>query len=70
LLERLVDSPVRGFAYEAVGTVQPDHLAAGRELVERAAQRWRIPAALLDRRRDEDGWSEWALGALSGLLTR
>jgi uncharacterized protein YbjT (DUF2867 family) len=39
LLEKLVDSPVRGFLYEG---------EAGREIVERAAQTWRIPIGFIE----------------------
>ncbi len=47
LLERLVDTPVRGFVYEAAGSVPPALLAQGREAVEAAAATWRIPVAIL-----------------------
>ena len=43
--EKLVDSPVRGFAYEADGEVEEAHLRGGWEIVERAAETWRIPVA-------------------------
>jgi uncharacterized protein YbjT (DUF2867 family) len=68
LLEKLVDSPVRGFAYEASGSVQDRHLATGREIVERAARTWRIPIAVFDRDRADQGWGEWARSAITGLL--
>jgi hypothetical protein len=48
LLERLVDTPVRGFIYEAAGTVRPEDLAAGRRAVEVASATWRIPAELVE----------------------
>jgi nucleoside-diphosphate-sugar epimerase len=60
LLERLVDSPVRGFAYEAVGSVDPEQLRAGRERVEHAAATWRIPVAFLERERSAAGWAAGA----------
>jgi uncharacterized protein YbjT (DUF2867 family) len=44
-LERLVETPVRGFVYEAAGSVDPILLARGREAVEAAADTWRIPVA-------------------------
>ncbi len=47
LLERLVETPVRRFVYEAYGSVDPDVLAGGAALVERAAQTWRIPVEIL-----------------------
>ncbi len=41
LLERLVDTPVRGIVYEAAGTVEPALLAQGAAAVRAAAERWR-----------------------------
>ena len=51
LLERLVETPVRRFVYEAHGSVAPEILAGGASLVERAAETWRIPVEVL--RNDE-----------------
>ena len=48
LLEHLVDTPVRGFVYEAVGRADPESLAAGTALVAEAGERWRIPTALIE----------------------
>jgi uncharacterized protein YbjT (DUF2867 family) len=42
-LERLVDTPVRGFVYEAAGTVDPASLAQGEAAVRAASATWRIP---------------------------
>jgi uncharacterized protein YbjT (DUF2867 family) len=47
LLERLVETPVRRFVYEAYGSVDPEVLAGGAALVERAAETWRIPVEVL-----------------------
>jgi uncharacterized protein YbjT (DUF2867 family) len=47
LLERLVETPVRRFVYEAYGSVAPEILASGAALVERAAETWRIPVEIL-----------------------
>ena len=47
LLERLVETPVRRFVYEAEGTVEDAILARGAEVARAAAERWRIPVALL-----------------------
>jgi uncharacterized protein YbjT (DUF2867 family) len=44
VLERLVETPVRRFVYEAGGTVDPGLLEAGAEIVRAAAERWKIPA--------------------------
>jgi nucleoside-diphosphate-sugar epimerase len=48
LLERLVDTPVRGFVYEAAGSVEAGLLAAGAAAVREAAERWRIPVELVE----------------------
>lgn len=48
LLGRLVDTPVRGFAYEAFGSVPPAILGTGAALVREAGARWRLPAAVID----------------------
>jgi uncharacterized protein YbjT (DUF2867 family) len=69
LLEKLVDSPVRGFAYEVAGTVEPDLLAGGRAIAERAAGTWRIPVAFIDRPRNGSRWAEEAGEAVRELLT-
>jgi nucleoside-diphosphate-sugar epimerase len=68
LLEKLVDSPVRGFAYEAAGSVDAGVLAAGREIVERAGETWRIPVAILASGREEPGWAARSAGTVAGLL--
>lgn len=69
LLEKLVDTPVRGFAYEAAGSAPPEALSAGREIVERAAATWRIPFALLEGEHG-DGWVHAAAERVIGLLDR
>jgi nucleoside-diphosphate-sugar epimerase len=48
LLERLVDTPVRGIVYEAAGSVEPALLAAGAAAVRAAAERWRMPAEVVE----------------------
>ena len=55
LLERLVDTPVRGFVYEAAGSVESNALAAGRRAVENAAATWRIPVAVVEAGAEESG---------------
>ncbi len=69
LLEKLVDSPVRGFAYESAGTVDSELLATGRGIVERAGERWRIPVALLTAARDEPGWATGSAESVGDLLS-
>jgi uncharacterized protein YbjT (DUF2867 family) len=67
LLAKLVDSPVRGFAYEAVGSVG-EPLEEGARLVERAGERWRIPVTLLTEERDGPDWAERTAAAVARLL--
>ena len=45
-LERLVETPVRGFVYEAAGSLDASLLELGAGLVRAAGERWRIPFAL------------------------
>ena len=69
LLEKLVDSPVRGFAYESAGSVDADLLSAGQAIVQRAGETWRIPVGFLNAERDEEGWAVTTAGRVAGLLT-
>lgn len=55
VLERIVETPVRRFVYEAAGGVDPALLARGRAAVEAAHERWRIPTAMLSV--DPDEWA-------------
>jgi hypothetical protein len=43
LLEQLVDTPVRGFVYEAAGAAPDPSLREGEAIVREAAARWQIP---------------------------
>lgn len=47
LMEKLVDTPVRGFVYEAAGSVDPGLLAGGAEIVRAAGMTWRIPCEIV-----------------------
>jgi uncharacterized protein YbjT (DUF2867 family) len=47
-LEKLVDTPVRGFVYERAGSVAQSLLDGGGEIAEVAAVTWRIPVELVD----------------------
>jgi nucleoside-diphosphate-sugar epimerase len=70
LIEKLVESPVRGFAYEAAGSVDGNRLRDGSQVVERAGERWHIPVALLSTARDMPEWSERTAEQVLGLLAR
>jgi uncharacterized protein YbjT (DUF2867 family) len=68
ILERLVDTPVRGFVYEAAGSVPTPFLERGEAAVARAGETWRIPVARLDAGpADSDAWAEAAFAAVSRL---
>jgi hypothetical protein len=71
LLERLVETPVRGFVYEGVGTVDPQVLAGGAELVRNAERTWRIPVAVTETpRSDGPAWVEEMETSVVELLAR
>ncbi len=63
LLERSIDTTVRGLVYEAAGSVDGALLAAGAETVERACAYSEIPHALL-RADPADGHDAWLAAAL------
>jgi uncharacterized protein YbjT (DUF2867 family) len=48
LLEHLVDTPVRGFVYEASGTAPAAARGEGRRLVSEAGERWRLRVAIVE----------------------
>jgi uncharacterized protein YbjT (DUF2867 family) len=61
LLVKLIDTTARGVLYEAAGTVPRAVLSRGGELVQAAAERSRIPYALLDA--DPADHRAWLAGA-------
>ena len=69
LLERLVDTPVRGFVYEGSGSVDPEVLRAGAGLAERAAGTWKLPVAVLGADRGDRRWTDDAAAAVLGLVS-
>jgi uncharacterized protein YbjT (DUF2867 family) len=46
LLGEIVDTPVRGFVYEGMGSLERRHRERGAEMVRAAGERWRIPGAV------------------------
>lgn len=69
LLEKLVDSPVRGLLYEARGTVGEPVLTAGAERVEAWGERFRVPVAILRADPgDAEAWATAAQAAVNDLL--
>jgi hypothetical protein len=70
LMERVVDTPVRGVVYEAVGSVDPTVLAAGTEIVESAARTWRIPVEIVgEQPGDPVEWARQMADLALGLLS-
>jgi uncharacterized protein YbjT (DUF2867 family) len=71
LLERLVDTPVRGFVYEGAGTVDAALLAGGAELARKAERTWRIPVAVTETPREHGPrWVEELETSVIELLAR
>jgi nucleoside-diphosphate-sugar epimerase len=69
LLERLVDTPVRGFVYEAAGSVDGQLLGRGAVAVRAAAERWRMPAEVVEAEPDDETvWLAAMTGAVAQLL--
>jgi nucleoside-diphosphate-sugar epimerase len=70
LLEKLVDTPVRGVVYEAAGSVDAGLLATGAEIVRAASRTWRIPAEIVVAEPNEAAvWSQEMVDAALGLLS-
>jgi uncharacterized protein YbjT (DUF2867 family) len=70
LLEKIVDTPVRGFVYEAVGSVDAAVLEGGAELVATASRTWRIPAEIVRAEpNDPTEWSQAMMDLALGLLS-
>jgi uncharacterized protein YbjT (DUF2867 family) len=71
ILERLVDTPVRGFVYEAAGSVPAPVLETGAAAVASAGETWRIPVASLDADpAAPEAWVQAAFAAVSKLTSR
>ena len=69
LLERLVDTPVRGVVYEAAGSVDPDRLSAGAAAVRQAGATWRMPAEVVEvAPSDPEAWLAAMKAAVGRLL--
>lgn len=69
LLEKLVDTPVRGFVYEGAGSVDPDALAEGARLVARARETFHMPAAVVTKPPEPSAaWLAAMAGAVDDVL--
>jgi nucleoside-diphosphate-sugar epimerase len=70
VLERLVETPVRGVVYEMNGSVDPILLAHGRESLEAASDTWGLPVSFVFvDPGDPFDWAEIMAGAAVGLVT-
>jgi hypothetical protein len=65
VLERLVDSPVRGMVYEAAGTLSPKLLREGAAQVRKASLIWQMPAAIVDT--DPSDLTAWRAAMVTGV---
>jgi hypothetical protein len=71
LLERLVDTPVRGFVYEAAGAVPRQRLQQGASIVRAAPRTWRIPVEVVDADpKDHPAWLDAMTAASRRLIDR
>lgn len=69
LLERLVDTPVRGVVYEAAGSVERALLTRGAAAVDEASATWSIPAeVVVADPGDRGGWLAAMASAVKSLL--
>lgn len=69
MLEEIVDTPVRGFVYEASGGVERKHRERGARLVNAAGERWRIPVEVVAADPAEGSAWDDAMIAAAGRLT-
>ncbi|MDQ8044088.1 MAG: hypothetical protein AAGC46_14460 [Solirubrobacteraceae bacterium] len=71
MLERTIDTTVRGVVYEGRGTLPPEVFETGRAVVERMCRKNEIPFAVLDADPAEtEAWADEAHTAITALLAR
>ncbi len=69
LLEKMVDTTLRGLVYECAGTVAAEVLREGAARVQRECARWGLPYALLDADpSDPTAWTDAAADAVDQVL--
>jgi putative NADH-flavin reductase len=69
LLERLVDTPVRGFLYEGGGSLDAGRLAAGGAIARAAEATFRLPVAVVEENpADHARWLRAMMEAVDRLL--
>lgn len=65
MLERTIDSTIRGVLYEGAGDLPDDVLAGGANEVARACRKNEIPWGILEA--DPADWPQWAAAAKAGI---
>ena len=65
VLERLVDSPVRGMVYEAGGSLSPNLLREGAAAVRKAGLTWQMPVSIVET--DPADGEAWRTAMLAGV---
>jgi hypothetical protein len=69
VLERLVDSPVRGMVYEAAGTLPAVLMREGATAVRKASLTWQMPNVIVEQHpRDHDVWVAAMVAAVEEVL--
>ena len=70
MLEKVVDTPVRGAVYEAAGTLSDDLFDGGAAIAADLARTYRMPVEVVDRRpADLPGWLAAMRSAVDGVLS-
>ncbi len=71
MVERLVDTPVRGAVYEGAGSVAPPLLEAGAAIARKAAYTFRMPVEVVEvGPTDHPAWLTACRGAVAAVLSR
>lgn len=65
VVERLVDSPVRGMVYEGSGTLSDELLREGAAAVRQAAVTWQMPNAIVEEAPSDH--ARWLAAMLAGV---
>src|SRR3954447_11095837 len=69
-LERLVDTPVRGMAYEAAGTLPAELLREGSAAVRKAGITWEMPNVIVEQApSDHEAWLAAMLAGVEEVLS-
>jgi len=70
MLEKLVDTPVRGFVYEGTGEVPASLLGRGAATVRGASETWRVPTAIVEAEPTDPAlWTEAVQAAVLNLVS-